>query len=166
MALKRKRRPHGPARTAGFVTIDVDGDALANKLDKEIKLFFEKRMRGVVAVAANEFRDQARSNAVQVGLAEVGTVTYASGKTYTRHGGIPQSIFAYTAPNEGDTVKAVVGFDHLAAGYDNWYAVLIENGTRFVPARPFFRRAVNETMGSAVGEAKKKFSQAFKETFG
>jgi HK97 gp10 family phage protein len=150
----------GARRQSGSVTITIKSAAVAAKLDKASTHLLEKEMRGVVAVAANEIRDQARSNAIGVGLGQSGPVTYAKGEKYDRHGGIPQSIFAFVQPNAGSHVSAKVAFDHLAAGYDNWYAVLIENGTRFMSARPFFTPAVNDTKGSAAGAASKRFAEA------
>jgi HK97 gp10 family phage protein len=137
--------------------ITVNASEVMKSLDEATKHLLEKEMRGVVAKAVNEIRDDAIANAEEVGLGRTGLTQKPSGGWHQRRGEIPSGIFAFVEPNSGSTVSAKVAFDSTR---DTFHAFFLEFGTRHMSPRPFFMRALSEASDRAVSAAQKRFDEA------
>jgi HK97 gp10 family phage protein len=135
----------------------TNSSKVAAQLKNDTKYLCEKEMRGVVAKAVDAVRDQAKANAIAIGLGQAGMVPDSSGRQRMRQGQIPGAIYSYVKKNEGSIVSGAVKIKKTRATF---HAGFIEFGTRFRPPKPFFRRALEEASGAALSAAQARFDEA------
>lgn len=149
--------------------VKVDAQKLIIALDKGMEHFCQKEMRGVVAVGANEIRDQAINNAEAIGLGKRGMVRGKDGRMRARYGQIPKAIIARVLKNPSDSVtEAAIFFKKSAkrGPQQTYHALFVEFGTKYMAPQPFFRRALPEARSAAQAEMQKRFNEGVQRILG
>lgn len=129
--------------------------ALSANLQQYDRKVQRRWSRGAVGEGLNRIRDQAKENALSVGLGKSGAAVTPSGHKIERRGLIPDAIDAYVLKRSrpGFTIGGVRVASGRRGPTQTYHWRYIEFGSIHNAPRPFFRPALYQTTRQAIDAA-------------